>query len=143
MTVAIQTVRGRQKSFGFGRVAAATFWTKPMDVSKNLEKHWEMAQRANKEHVQLMVFPELGLSGYTCDDLFHQHALLDACEAALLDLLEASKALDLVAVVGLPWRVVISERNEGKIELKRRGEKEARLVEERELFDLLSAKNSV
>ena len=46
-------------------------------------------------------------------------------------------------LLGLPWRAVISERNEGKIELKRRGEKEARLVEERELFDLLSAKNSV
>jgi NAD+ synthase (glutamine-hydrolysing) len=53
----------------------------------------------------LVVFPELGLSAYTCDDLFHQRALLEACEAALADVLAASRGLKLMTVVGLPLRV--------------------------------------
>ncbi len=52
----------------------------------------------------LVVFPELGLSGYSCEDLFHQQALLDAALAALVQVVEASAALPLVAVVGLPLR---------------------------------------
>lgn len=52
MTVPFQVVCDRQKSFGFARVAAATFWTKPMGVSKNLEKHLEMARHAGKDFIQ-------------------------------------------------------------------------------------------
>ncbi len=51
------------------------------------------------------LFPELGLSAYTCDDLFHQRALLDGCEAALARVVAASAALPTVAIVGLPLRV--------------------------------------
>jgi NAD+ synthase (glutamine-hydrolysing) len=53
----------------------------------------------------LAVFPELGLSAYTCDDLFHQRSLLDACEASLADILEASKNISIMGVVGMPLRV--------------------------------------
>jgi NAD+ synthase (glutamine-hydrolysing) len=49
--------------------------------------------------------PELGLSAYTCDDLCHQAALLDGCEAALATVIAASAALDALAIVGLPLRV--------------------------------------
>ena len=53
----------------------------------------------------LVAFPELGLSAYTCDDLFHQRALLDACEAALGRVADATAEVAAVAVVGLPLRV--------------------------------------
>jgi NAD+ synthase (glutamine-hydrolysing) len=54
------------------------------------------------------VFPELGLSGYTCDDLFHQRALLDAVIAGLDEILSASKQLALLVVVGAP--LVVEQR---------------------------------
>jgi NAD+ synthase (glutamine-hydrolysing) len=49
-----------------------------------------------------VLFPELGLSAYSCDDLFHQRSLLDGCRDALATVVEASRDLQLVAVVGLP-----------------------------------------
>ncbi|CAH0351971.1 NAD(+) synthase [Aquabacterium sp. CECT 9606] len=90
---------------GFARVAVGVPAIRVADPAWNGAQTARLMAQAAQAGTALMVFPELGLSGYTCDDLFHQHALLDACEAALLDLVEASKALDLVAVVGLPWRV--------------------------------------
>ena len=51
----------------------------------------------------LVASPELGLSAYTCDDLFHQHALLDACEAALGSI-AATEDGAAIAIVGLPLR---------------------------------------
>ena len=51
------------------------------------------------------MFPELGLSAYTCDDLFHQQALIEAAEDALARLLEQTRNLPLAALVGLPVAV--------------------------------------
>src|SRR5206468_1355478 len=51
------------------------------------------------------VFPELGLSAYTCDDLFHQRTLIDAAESALAQLLARTRNLPLAALVGLPVAV--------------------------------------
>src|SRR5436190_22922232 len=62
-------------------------------------------QSAAREKVLLAVFPELGLSAYSCEDLFHQQALIDAAEKALLVLLGKSKNLPLAALVGLPVAV--------------------------------------
>src|SRR3989441_7584589 len=59
-------------------------------------------QRAAREKVLLAVFPELGLSAYSCEDLFHQQALLDGAEDALQSLLVKSRQLRLAALVGLP-----------------------------------------
>ena len=53
----------------------------------------------------MVAFPELGLSAYTCDDLFHQAALLDGCEAALDRVVEVSKDLRALAIVGVPLRL--------------------------------------
>ena len=64
-----------------------------------------MLAQAAAEGAVLVAFPELGLSAYTCDDLFHQRALLDACEAALARVAEATAEVGAVAIVGLPLRV--------------------------------------
>jgi NAD+ synthase (glutamine-hydrolysing) len=62
-------------------------------------------QQAAEQHAVLAVFPELGLSAYSCEDLFHQQALLDASRAALEQVVAASHGLTLVAVVGVPLQV--------------------------------------
>ncbi len=49
------------------------------------------------------MFPELGLTGYTCSDLFLSKRLIEQAEAALSELAEATAALDLVIIVGLPF----------------------------------------
>ena len=87
---------------GFARVALATPQVSVGDPAANLDATLELMQRAAREKAVLAVFPELGLSAYTCDDLFHQTALLDAAEEALRGLLARSRKLPLAALVGLP-----------------------------------------
>ena len=91
--------------FGFVRVAAAVPPVKVADVAANLQQVLAFAQRADEQGVQVAVFPELGLTGYTAGDLFHQHLLLDRAADALLALAQASSRLRPVLVVGLPVAV--------------------------------------
>src|SRR5688500_5024451 len=62
-------------------------------------------QQAAKDRAVLAVFPELGLTAYSLDDLFHQQALIEAAEDALAELLRRSAKLPLAALVGLPVAV--------------------------------------
>jgi NAD+ synthase (glutamine-hydrolysing) len=71
----------------------------------NAERTAALAARAHASGAVLAVFPELGLSGYSNEDLFHQDALLEASMAALGTVLEASRALRPVLIVGVPLRV--------------------------------------
>jgi NAD+ synthase (glutamine-hydrolysing) len=89
-------------SHGFARVAVATPLVRVGDPQYNLESTLELTREAAREKAVLAVFPELGLSAYTCDDLFHQQVLLDTAEQSLAALLKASKNLPLAALVGLP-----------------------------------------
>lgn len=75
------------------------------DVPDNLAETLALWRRAHEQGDALVAFPELGLSGYTARDLFHDLHLLDACERALLELAEASADLAPLAIVGLPLRV--------------------------------------
>src|SRR3954471_18601568 len=63
-----------------------------------------MMREGETRHVDLMLFPELGISAYAIDDLLLQDALLDGVEAALAKLVEASRALRSVFIVGAPVR---------------------------------------
>lgn len=92
-------------SHDFLRVAAAIPVCKLADPVFNAKQTIALARRAAEDGAGLVVFPELGLSAYSCDDLFHQRPLLDACEAALETVLEASTDLAPVLVIGLPLRV--------------------------------------
>jgi NAD+ synthase (glutamine-hydrolysing) len=92
-------------SHGFARVAVAVPANRVADPAYNAQQTVQMMAEAADAGAALVVFPELGLSAYTCDDLFHQQALLDACEAALGTVMRASEELPLAAVVGLPLRV--------------------------------------
>jgi NAD+ synthase (glutamine-hydrolysing) len=87
---------------GFARVAVATPLVRVADPRYNGAQTLALMQRAARGKVVLAVFPELGLSAYSCEDLFHQRALIDAAEAALVSLLKDTKRLPLAALVGLP-----------------------------------------
>jgi NAD+ synthase (glutamine-hydrolysing) len=90
---------------GFVRLAVATPLVRIGDPEYNGAATLELMQRAARDKVLLVVFPELGLSAYSCEDLFHQRALLEAAEEALRRLLSRSRVLPVAALVGLPVAV--------------------------------------
>ena len=88
---------------GFIKTAACSPALRVADCNYNAEKIIEAMQA--HANVQLLVFPEFSLTGYTCGDLFLQHTLLQGAEAALEKVIAASEGLNQVAVVGLPFAV--------------------------------------
>jgi NAD+ synthase (glutamine-hydrolysing) len=89
----------------FIRACVAVPEIRVADPSFNAEQTVALMEQAAERHAVLVVFPELGLSGYSCEDLFHQEALLDSSRQALQAVLDASARLPIVVVVGLPLRV--------------------------------------
>jgi NAD+ synthase (glutamine-hydrolysing) len=89
---------------GFVRAASAIPHVRIGDPRTNGERTIALAQQADGAGAALVVFPELGLSGYSNEDLFRQAAVLDAAEAALHDLLAASESLRPLLLVGAPLR---------------------------------------
>jgi NAD+ synthase (glutamine-hydrolysing) len=89
-------------SHDLARVAVAIPRVRVADPAWNADQTIALLRDAHAHRAVLALFPELGLSAYSCEDLFHQRPLLEAAEAALLRVLEASAALPVVAVVGLP-----------------------------------------
>ena len=90
---------------GFARVALATPVVRIGDPMANAETTLALMRGAAKQKAIVAVFPELGLSAYSCEDLFHQQALLKASEEALAWLLAQTGNLPLAAFVGLPVAV--------------------------------------
>jgi NAD+ synthase (glutamine-hydrolysing) len=89
----------------FVRIAVAVPRTRVADPASNAEATIALMREADANHAAITVFPELGLSAYSCDDLFHQRALLDATLAALGEVVIASREVASVAVVGLPLEI--------------------------------------
>ena len=90
---------------GFARVAVATPIVRIGDPAHNLGGTVELMQQAAGEKAVLAVFPELGLTAYTLDDLFHQQTVIEAAEAALAELMRRTARLPIAALVGLPVAV--------------------------------------
>jgi len=91
-------------SHGYVRVAAAVPHVRVGDPHFNAEHTIALARRAHATGTAMVVFPELGLAGYSSEDLFHQAALLDAVQVGLQRLLAASLDLRPVLLVGAPVR---------------------------------------
>jgi NAD+ synthase (glutamine-hydrolysing) len=89
-------------SHGFIRAAVCIPSLRVADPAFNLKRTLALARQAAKARAAVALFPELGLSAYTNDDLFHQDALLDASKAAVGRLVKASEGLASVLVVGAP-----------------------------------------
>ncbi|MDD4932813.1 MAG: NAD(+) synthase [Methylacidiphilaceae bacterium] len=90
---------------GFIRVAVGIPVVRLADPLANAQRTIALLEEAGERQAVLAVFPELGLSGYSCEDLFGQAALLRACRDALLRIREASRRLPVVAIVGMPLEV--------------------------------------
>ena len=87
---------------GFVRIAAAVPHVRIADPAYNVERTLELARRADEAGAAVLAFPELGLSGYSIEDLFHQQAVLDAVRVAIERLRAESAELAPVLVVGAP-----------------------------------------
>ena len=88
--------------YGFIKVAAAVPAVKVADVEYNVQEIEKLIALADSEHVEVVCFPELSLTGYTCQDLFKERLLLRETEVGLLMLLDFTRKLDIITVVGLP-----------------------------------------
>ena len=90
---------------GLIKVAAAIPAVKVADTKFNLVETEKQIAIAEGKGVEIIVFPELSLTGYTCQDLFQQQLLLDDAEQAVLSLLDFTRQLDIIAIVGAPVAV--------------------------------------
>lgn len=89
----------------FVRVALGIPEVRVADPAFNAGQVIALLRQAAQRDALLVTFPELGLSAYSCEDLFHQQALLEASQDALGRVLDASRDLPTIAVVGLPIAV--------------------------------------
>ena len=87
---------------GFITVAAAIPSVKVADCDYNEKLLESLIAQAEGKGVEIIVFPELCITGYTCQDLFGQQLLLEEAEKAVLKLLDFTRSLDIIAIVGLP-----------------------------------------
>lgn len=90
---------------GYVRVAAATPKIRVADPIYNGERIVELMRESAENKAKLVVFPELCITAYTCNDLFLQDRLLAEAKRTLAALAEATKQMDLLAFVGLPWEM--------------------------------------
>jgi NAD+ synthase (glutamine-hydrolysing) len=91
-----------KNKYGFVRVAAGVSELRVADVDHNLRALTATIRQAARQQVEFLVLPELGVTGYSCGDLFAQKTLLRASREALPALAQEAKRAGLVAVVGLP-----------------------------------------
>lgn len=90
---------------GFVKVAAAVPFVKVADCSYNAERIENMIYNADARGVEIVTFPELSITGYTCGDLFLQPFLIEESERALLRLVERTADTKVMVLVGMPVRV--------------------------------------
>ena len=86
----------------FARVAICIPEVRVADPAFNADRSIALLEEAGRRRAILALFPELGLSAYSCEDLFHQQALLDGARAALGRVVAASREIPVIAVVGVP-----------------------------------------
>jgi NAD+ synthase (glutamine-hydrolysing) len=89
-------------SHGFIRAGVCIPSLRVADPDYNLEHTVKLASRASKQHVAVALFPELGISAYSNEDLFHQDALLEATRSAIARLVKESASLTPLLIVGAP-----------------------------------------
>ena len=88
--------------YGFVKVAAAVPRVKVADCNYNTEQIENLIAQAEGHGVEVICFPELSVTSYTCQDLFHQQLLLEEAETSLLKLVEFCRSLNIIAIVGAP-----------------------------------------
>ena len=90
------------KKYGYVRIAASVPELKVANVDFNTEEIIKEINILSKKGVQIVTFPELCLTGYTCGDLFSQEKLIDKALEGLKNIVDATKGLNIISIVGLP-----------------------------------------
>lgn len=90
------------KEQGFVRVGAVVPKLKVADTEFNCNEIIKQIEVASNNKIQIAVFPELCVTGYTCQDLFEQDALLEEAEKALNRILDYTNNLDIICIIGMP-----------------------------------------
>lgn len=88
--------------FGFVKVAAAIPAVKVADCKFNAQQTETQIMVADGKGVQIVIFPELNLTGYSCGDLFSHRILIEQAEMALMQIVNNTRQLDIVSIVGMP-----------------------------------------
>ena len=86
-------------------MAAAIPGVRVADVDYNVQQIENLIAQAEGKGAEVIVFPELSVTGYTCQDLFRQQLLLEKAEEAIIKLLDFTRKLDIISVVGVPVRI--------------------------------------
>lgn len=89
-------------NYGFVKVAAAVPRVKVADCKFNSERLEGLIAIAEGKGVQILTFPEMCITGYTCGDLFAQQLLLEQAEMALMQILNNTRQLDIISILGMP-----------------------------------------
>lgn len=92
-------------NYGFIKVAAAIPQVKVADCTFNANQIIDMVKDAASKQVQLIAFPELCITGYTCGDLFQQQLLIEEAEKALQHIINETSELNITSIVGIPVAV--------------------------------------
>ncbi|MBP8686992.1 MAG: NAD(+) synthase [Prevotella sp.] len=89
-------------NYGFIKVASAIPSVRVGDVKYNTAQIENLIAQAEGQGVEVIVFPELSVTGYSCQDLFRQEILLESAETAVMVLLDFTRKLNIIAIVGVP-----------------------------------------
>lgn len=87
---------------GFVRVGAGIPEIRVADTQFNVEEIEKLVLKAQAQGVEILTTPELGLTGCTCQDLFFQQTLIEEAEVALMKLMDFTRSMDMIIVVGMP-----------------------------------------
>lgn len=102
MRICYNTFGGNHMKDGFVRVGCASFDIQLGQVKHNAQQIIEYAHKAANEHVNVLVFPELSLTGYTIEDLFFQKRVLNEVHTQIERILDETYQLDMFIVFGAP-----------------------------------------
>jgi len=91
--------------YGLIKVAAAVPAVKVADIDYNVKEIERLIALAEGQGVEVICFPELCMTGYSCQDLFKEQLLLTEAEEGLIDLMDFTRKLDVISVIGMPVQV--------------------------------------
>ena len=91
--------------YGFITVADAVPSVKVADTEYNVKQIEDFVAQAEGKGVEIIVFPELSITGYSCQDLFLQQLLIEQSEVAVMQLLDFTRKLDIICIVGAPVNI--------------------------------------
>lgn len=95
----------KMNNYGFVKVAAASPALKVADCKFNTDEIIKIIKDADKQDISILLFPEMCITAYTCQDLFNQRILLDAALQSLRSICEATTNVDMIVTVGLPLEI--------------------------------------